>query len=97
MANPFENVPVSRNYRMLELEYVRCLKRLIKRIRNGKSIRSQARQIRLSHTRLQQLIKVPETTVSPKTMRKIIRAVRRPKKKRIMAGPVFGGWVPDAL
>lgn len=97
MAITHEDAPISKNYAVLVSTYRRALKRLIKRIGGGKSIRRQAKEIRLSHTTLQNIIKAPEMVPKRKTMIKIIRGTVRPKTRKKFIIPITGTWFPNAI
>jgi lambda repressor-like predicted transcriptional regulator len=97
MAIPSQQRPIPKNLRVLEESYYRALKRISKRIMNGKSIRQQAREIGLSHTGLQDILASPKRPAQRKTMIKVIRATERPKTRRKVVHPITGKWCQDSI
>jgi hypothetical protein len=80
-------------YRM----YRKSLRSLIKRNKNGKSIRKLAILCKISDPALGYMFKSPEKRPSRKVMIKIIRGTTRPKKKKILERGGISGWCPNAI
>jgi len=84
---------------MIEVVYVRQMKRLLKRLQNGVSVRSLARILDISHPTMLAIAKNPSKPRSRKLMLKVLRKTnpRRMKIKTISTIATGNRWFVDAL
>ena len=84
--------------RALRAAYQKALKRLRGRAERGRSIRSIARQVKISHPTLISILNAPpEKAVSKLTMLKVIRAVRGRKRNPVFRANLRYLWNVDAI
>ena len=99
MATSAENGRIRRNHDVLVSSYRRALTPFMKRIRQGTSIRRVSRELKISHTLMQNILEDPQKTVSRKTMLKYLRPGTKParKKKAFRHPKAIGRWIPDMI
>jgi len=98
VVNNAENRAPQRNLGMIRVVYRRKVRALQRRYNAGKSVRSLAKGLRISHPTLLGIFKDPKKDVSRKVMLKIIRkrGEKRTKEVRRFA-VVVGRYAPDAI
>jgi len=106
MVNNVENGATQRNLSMIRLAYRRRVRALQRRYNAGKSARSLAVGLRISHPTLLGIFKDPKKEVSRKVMLKVIRRPRSKENKGSAAvcsgggrrfAVVVGRYAPDAI
>jgi len=96
MVNNHRHAPIRRDTSLIQREYRRKLRGLLRRNMRGKSVRAIARNLKVSHPTLLAIFKDPERAVSKKIMLRIIRRTTR-KKPPERINPLVGLFVPDAI
>jgi len=98
VVNNVENRGTQRNLSMVRLAYRRRVRALQRRYNAGKSVRSLAVSLRISHPTLGAIFKNPSKEVSRKVMLKVIRRPRSRKNKGVRRfAVVVGRYAPDAI
>ena len=98
MVNNAENRATQRDLSMVRLAYRRRVRALQRRYNAGKSVRSLAVSLRISHPTLGAIFKNPSKEVSRKVMLKIIRKPGQKRTKEVRRfAVVVGRYAPDAI